>query len=101
MSGALNRYRVIASVVGVFLLVLVFVAMPLKYFADEPGLVAIVGPIHGFLYIIYLVLGFDLCHRARWSLKRTALVLLSGTIPFLTFWTERQAVRWARTEALV
>jgi integral membrane protein len=96
MSGALTRFRVMAYVVGVFLLILVGVAMPLKYFADRPALVGIVGPIHGFLYMVYLVTAFDLAVRARWPFLRTVLVLLAGTIPVMSFVAERKAVAWVR-----
>jgi integral membrane protein len=98
MSGALLRYRVVAYVVGVFLLVLVCVAMPLKYFADEPALTAIVGTAHGFLYMVYLVVAFDLAVRAKWSFRRTILVLLAGTIPAMSFVAERKVAGWLRTE---
>jgi integral membrane protein len=97
LSGSLTRFRVMAYVVGVLLLVLVVVAMPLKYFADRPALVAIVGPIHGFLYMVYLVTAFDLAVRARWPFVRTVLVLLAGTIPAMSFVAERKAVGWVRT----
>ncbi|HEV8565727.1 MAG TPA: DUF3817 domain-containing protein, partial [Actinoplanes sp.] len=50
MQGALIRYRIIAWTVGVVLLVLVLVAMPIKYIGGNDALVAIVGPIHGFLF---------------------------------------------------
>ncbi len=96
MSAALTRFRVMAWVVGVLLLVLVFVAMPLKYFADQPGLVAIVGPMHGFLYMVYLVTAFDLAVRARWPFVRTLLVLLAGTIPLMSFVAERKVTGWVR-----
>lgn len=96
MNGALIRFRIIAYVVGVVLLVLVFVAMPVKYIGDDPSLVETVGPIHGFLYIVYLVLAFDLARRARWSLGRTVLILLAGTVPFLSFVAERKATMWVR-----
>ena len=62
---ALTRYRVMAYVVGVWLIVLVLVAMPLKYLADSPTMVEIVGPVHGFLYMAYLVTALDLAFRAR------------------------------------
>ncbi|HEY9472269.1 MAG TPA: DUF3817 domain-containing protein [Mycobacteriales bacterium] len=88
-SAAITRYRVMAYVVGVGLLLLVLVAMPLKYFADQPAMVAVVGPAHGFLYIIYLLFALDLAIRSRWSLLVTGVVLLAGTIPFLTFVVER------------
>lgn len=98
MNAALKRYRVAAYVVGVFLLVLAFVAMPLKYLADEPTLVAIVGPLHGFLYMVYLAVAFDLAVRAKWSLRRTVLVLLAGTVPVLSFVAERKVTGWVRAE---
>jgi integral membrane protein len=96
VQSALTRYRVIAYVVGVFLLILTLVAMPLKYFADAPTMVAIVGPIHGFLYMVYLVVAFDLSLRARWPLRYTVLILLAGTVPFLSFVAERSVTRRVR-----
>jgi integral membrane protein len=96
MSAALLRFRVVAYVVGVFLLVLVFVAVPLKYLADQPALAAVVGTLHGFLYMVYLVVAFDLAVRAKWSFGRTILVLLAGTIPGMSFVAERKVTGWAR-----
>lgn len=90
VSGALTRYRVLAYAVGVGLLVLVLVAVPLKYLADAPALVSVVGPIHGFLFAVYVLGVLDLAVRARWSLVRTGLVMVSGTIPFLSFVMERR-----------
>jgi integral membrane protein len=96
VTAALTRYRVMAYVVGTLLLVLVLVAMPLKYFADMPGPVAVVGTGHGFLYAVYLLSAFDLALRARWSAKGTVLVLLAGTVPFLSFVAERIVTRRTR-----
>lgn len=93
MSGALTRYRVMAYVVGVWLILLVLVAMPLKYFADSPTMVEIVGPVHGFLYMAYLVTAVDLAFRARWPALRTVLVMLAGTVPFVSFVAERKVTR--------
>lgn len=99
MSAALTRYRVAAYVVGVVLIVLVLVAMPLKYLADDPTLVHYVGQAHGFLYLAYLVLAFDLGLRATWSWTRLAMVLLAGTVPFLSFVVERKVTAWVRVAA--
>ena len=93
MQGALTRYRIIAWIVGVCLLALVVVGMPLKYLADNPTVVAAVGPAHGFLFMLYLVATFDLSRRLRWPFGRMILVMLSGTIPFLSFWAERKVTR--------
>jgi integral membrane protein len=90
VRAALKRYRVIAYVVGVMLLVLVFVAMPLKYLGGDPSAVNVVGPLHGFLYVVYLLGAFDLARRVRWSLGRMVMVALAGTIPFLSFYAERK-----------
>jgi integral membrane protein len=94
MEAALTRFRVMAYIVGVLLLILVFVAVPLRYLADQPFLVSIVGPIHGFLYMVYLVTAFDLAVRARWPFVRTVLVLLAGTVPVMSFVAERKATHW-------
>jgi len=101
VKAALIRYRVMAYVVGVMLLVLVLVAMPLKYIADEPKLVETIGPVHGFLYAVYLVVTFDLGMRCRWPFGRTVLVMLAGTIPFLSFVAERKVTRQVTRQPLV
>ncbi len=96
LRGRLARFRVISYVVGGFLLVLALVAMPLKYLGDNDAAVAVVGPVHGFLYMVYLVVSADLALRARWSLRGTVLVLLAGTIPFMSFYAERVVTRRVR-----
>jgi integral membrane protein len=101
VQGALIRYRTIAWIVGVFLVVLVLVGMPLKYIGDNDTVVAVIGPLHGFLYMIYLLLTFDLSRRARWPFGRMVLVMLAGTIPFFSFWAERKVTRaWIPNTAL-
>jgi integral membrane protein len=92
-EAALLRYRVVAYVVGVGLLVLVFVGVPLHHLAHQTAVVAVVGPMHGFLYIVYLLTVVDLAFRSRWPLPRTVLVMLAGTIPFLSFVAERKVTR--------
>jgi len=88
--SALTRWRVMAYVVGVMLLVLLLVAMPLKYLGDSESLIGIVGPTHGFLYAVYLLATLSLSTKSLWSFRRTVLVMLGGTVPFLSFWLERR-----------
>ena len=95
LKPALTRYRVIAWIVGVMLLVLTAGTI-IKYTADEEIIVALVGPAHGFLYMVYLVLAADLARRARWRLGYTVLILLAGTVPFLSFVAERAVTRRVR-----
>lgn len=96
MNAALTRFRVMAYVTGVMLLVLVVVAMPLKYIWDSDTTMRIVGPTHGFLYMVYLVTAFDLAVRNKWSFTRTLLLLLAGVVPALSFVAERRATGWIR-----
>jgi integral membrane protein len=76
--------------VGVMLLALVFVATPLKYLADRPALAEVGWTVHGFLFIVYLLAAFDLGRRHRWAPRRILLVVLAGTVPFLSFVAERR-----------
>lgn len=96
MGAALTRYRVVANVVGAVLIVLVVVGMPLKYVWHNPVVVETVGPAHGFLYMVFLVAAFDLGRRAHWPLSRMVLVMLAGTIPFVSFYAERMVTRQVR-----
>jgi integral membrane protein len=90
VETALRNYRVAAWVTGIGLLALVFVAMPLKYFFDVPGPVAVVGVTHGFLYMIYIVCTLLLAERGRWKPLDALLILLAGTIPIASFVAERR-----------
>jgi integral membrane protein len=88
-GGALVRYRVMAYVVGVGLLALC-AAMVLNYGFDQEQYTKIVGPIHGFLYIVYFLATVDLALKTRASVKATVLVLLAGMVPFVSFVAERR-----------
>ena len=100
MTGALQRYRIIANVVGVVLIVFILIAVPLRYLGGEPRLSETISPIHGFLYVVYLGATVDLARRAGWSAARTLLVALAGTVPFLSFVVERRMTRDVRANAL-
>ncbi|MFD0818955.1 DUF3817 domain-containing protein [Micromonospora zhanjiangensis] len=98
MRAALTRYRVMAYIVGVALIVLTLIGMPMKYIWDDSRVVATVGTAHGWLYMVLLVTIFDLGRRARWSLGRMVKVMLAGTVPFLSFYMERVVTRWIREQ---
>lgn len=93
MRGALQRYRVMANVVGVVLVVFILVAVPLRYLGGQPTLSKTISPIHGLFYLIYLGMTVDLSRRVGWPVKRTVLVMLAGTVPFLSFFVERRMTR--------
>ncbi|HVV31384.1 MAG TPA: DUF3817 domain-containing protein [Mycobacteriales bacterium] len=95
----LTAYRVLAIVVGFGLLTLVFVGLPLEYGADHPGVDKIVGPVHGFLYIVYLLLAGQLWQRERWPLRFALPIGCAGFVPFLSFFAERRVTRAVRQRA--
>ena len=88
VKAALGRYRIAALIVGYALIVLC-IAIVLRYGFRVDEAVAIWGPIHGVLYIGYVLLAFDLAYKDRWSLVGTLLVLLAGVIPGISFVAER------------
>lgn len=88
-AGALLRYRIMAYTVGVGLAVLVFVGIPLQFGLHNKGVVEVVGPIHGFLYIVYLGAALDLARRGHWSLVQLAGAIAAGFVPGLAFVVER------------
>ena len=93
LASALLRYRVMAYVVGVGLATLVFVGVPLQYGAGVPQVDAIVGPIHGFLYIVYLLAAVDLARRARFTLLQMAAMIGAGFVPLLAFVIEHRVTK--------
>ena len=116
ISGALTRYRVMATVVGVLLIVLILIGVPLAnfdgtemwgVFGSTPEvfpvgselhsigefITTVLGIAHGYLYMIFLVMAFLLSRRAKWPIGFTLVTLLCGTVPILSFWAERRATR--------
>jgi integral membrane protein len=94
--GSLLRYRVMAYVTGVMLLLLCFSIWLQLGPAKNDGPVHVTGTIHGYLYLLYLVAAADLAWRARFSLVKTVLVLLAGTIPFMSFVAEHVVTKQLR-----
>jgi integral membrane protein len=100
VESALKPFRILAYVVGTMLLVLsTCIVLRYGFGIEQPS--KIVSPIHGFLYMLYLVAVYDLGRRAGWSPKRMILVMLAGTVPFLSFVVERMVSRrWIPDRAL-
>ena len=92
MRAAVLRYRVMAYVTGVVLVVLCFVGIPLQV-AGHPAVANDVGVVHGILYIIYLIAAWLLARRLKLAVKPTVIMLLAGTIPIMTFIVERWVTR--------
>jgi integral membrane protein len=88
LRTAVLRYRVMAYITGVVLIVLCFVGIPLQV-AGHPTMANDVGVVHGILYIIYLVFAWQLSRKLGLANKPTVIMLLAGTIPVMTFIVER------------
>lgn len=88
-------FRIFAWVTGVVLLGLT-VGMVLKYGFDDGTVVSTIGPVHGFLYMGYIVATLMLAERCRWIPRKAVLVLLAGTVPVASFVAERRVTREVR-----
>lgn len=91
VGSALRRFKVMAVVVGIGLLVLCL-EIVLHYGFDNESL-AWWSPIHGVLYMLYLVTTVDLGFKVRWPLMKTVGVMLAGVVPFFSFVMERKVAR--------
>ncbi|APB01173.1 uncharacterized protein NS506_07148 [Nocardia seriolae] len=97
IRGALIRYRVLAYITGVWLLVLcgemIYKYAILDDSSTAPHWLFYIGQVHGIFYMIYLVFTIDLGIKARWKPLTTALTCLAGTIPFASFVFEHYRTR--------
>ncbi|MEO7746088.1 MAG: DUF3817 domain-containing protein [Actinomycetota bacterium] len=91
VGSALRRFKVMAVVVGIGLLILCL-EIVLHYGFDNESL-AWWSPIHGVLYMLYLVTTVDLGFKVRWPLTKTVGVMLAGVVPFFSFVMERKVAR--------
>jgi integral membrane protein len=106
-AGALKRYRVMALTVGTGLALLCFVGIPLQVagiIIDHhnkwpwTSVVEIVGPLHGFCYIVYLLSCLDLAGRARFKTVQLLGMAASGLLPLLAFYMERKVVQRVKAQ---
>src|SRR5687768_9623144 len=90
LSTSLGRLRLIGFLEGVSLLVLLGIAMPLKYLAGQPAAVRYVGMAHGLLFVLYVLLVIQVGIARSWSFGKIALAMLASVFPFGTFWADRR-----------
>ena len=82
-------FRLIGRFEGLSFLVLLLIAMPLKYYMGEPFYVRIMGPIHGFLFLAYCACATWCAFEHSWSGKKHLLAYIAAVIPLGTFWFEK------------
>lgn len=89
MKKNVKNFGIINTVEGYSYLLLLFVAMPMKYMMGIPMATKIVGSIHGVLFLIFIYLLIVAWQEARWSLKETIIFFIASLIPFGTFFTKK------------
>jgi integral membrane protein len=86
---ALRRLRLVALLEGSSFLVLLFIAMPLKYLAGLPLAVRITGSVHGLLFLLFLAALYRAARERDWPLRRSLLAFVASIVPFGTFVFDR------------
>lgn len=85
LESPIGRLRFIGIAEGLSLLVLLGIAMPLKYLANQPEAVKITGWIHGVLFVAFVVAVLLMYHERNWPVKKVALAFIAAFLPFGTF----------------
>ncbi|MEL6442611.1 MAG: DUF3817 domain-containing protein [Bacteroidota bacterium] len=93
LSSSIGRLRLAGLVEGTSFLVLLFIAMPLKYLADQPEAVSVVGWVHGALFVLFGVALLIAMQDEGWSLKKAAVIFIAAVVPFGPFVIDRQLKR--------
>lgn len=95
MKKTFRWFRKVAFAEGVSFLVLLFVAMPLKYFADMPLAVTVVGGLHGVLFVAFAILAREVKSDYKKDFKWLMRAGLASILPFGTFVMDKQ---WRKEE---
>ncbi|GAA4517129.1 MULTISPECIES: DUF3817 domain-containing protein [Sphingobacterium] len=85
----LRIFRQIALWEAISTLILFFVAMPLKYFADLPLAVRVAGSIHGFLVVVFVIMLLMCWKTYQWKISRVFKYFFLSLIPIVSFWVEK------------
>lgn len=89
----MRGFRIVSIAEAVSFLVLLLIAMPLKYAGDMPAGVQAMGPIHGILFLVYVGMVFVVRGQLRWNASRTVLALIASVLPVAPFLVEHY---WAK-----
>ena len=84
----IKTLRVISYLEGISYILLLFIAVPIKYYANDPSLVKLLGMPHGLLFVAFVILSLVNSKKYNWSFIKTIVVLISSIIPFGTFYVD-------------
>ncbi|MGZ0052332.1 DUF3817 domain-containing protein [Brevibacillus gelatini] len=85
MNTALGRFRVIGIIEGISYLVLLLIAMPLKYYFNFPEAVKIVGSLHGLFFVLYILALAHVTLKDKWSVLKVIGAFVASLLPFGNF----------------
>ncbi len=93
MNLSLKSFRLISVFEGISFLVLLGIYMPLKYIANIPEGVQVVGMAHGILFILYIFGAFFMKQKLNWSFQTLLIVILCSVLPLGPFYAERKYLK--------
>lgn len=97
LKTPLGRLRIIAFLEGISFLILLFIAMPLKYVWQMPLMVRQVGMAHGVLFIAFLIAVIQVMIELRWSVWKGLIAVGASLVPFGTFVLDAKMLRESKT----
>ena len=86
----LKKFRLIALLEGLSFIILLFIAMPIKYMLGEPMAVKIVGMAHGGLFLLFIYLLFVSAKEYKWKFSFISMAFIASLLPFGTFYLEKK-----------
>lgn len=95
MTNSVKKFSLINTIEGWSYIVLLFIAMPMKYMFEMPMAVKIVGMTHGVLFIIFCILLVIAWQDKKWEFKENIIFFIASLIPFGTFFTKKRINAYA------
>ena len=95
MKHPVSFLRIVTLLEAISFLILLFVAMPLKYVWGMPLAVKIVGMAHGVLFVLFCIALYRVMMQTNWPFKRAALLFIASLLPFVPFFIDRRMRAWA------
>jgi integral membrane protein len=90
-SSNIGRLRIIGFLEGISLLILIFVAVPMKHYGQDPSLSKMLGPVHGALFLLFVINALSVAVEQKWKFTQiTWKVLLACFVPFGTFYIDHK-----------
>ena len=88
-----NIFRLVALLEGVSYILLLFIAVPIKYWSGDEQWVKLLGMPHGILFVSYLIFAFLIKENENWGMNDLGIVLLASILPFGTFYIDSKYLK--------